>query len=174
MILIEQENPFDFPQIYYFVQTAFATADVKEGNEQDVVEKLRKSRNYVAELALVAKIDGEIVGYAMATKTPLCLPHTTKTVLNVGPVAVALPHRRQKIGSLLVQELLRRATQMDFESAFLAGNPNFYKHFGFVPTFTFGISCNVPVPPELAPNIMCIELKPNALANCQNGVVTLV
>ena len=59
---IRQENEIDYPAIYSLFQTAFETADVKDGTEQDFAVNLRNGPNYVPELALVAEIDDKIVG----------------------------------------------------------------------------------------------------------------
>ncbi|MGN1053159.1 MAG: hypothetical protein ACI4SH_07220, partial [Candidatus Scatosoma sp.] len=66
-----------------------------------------------------------------------------------------------------------RAKALGKTSVFLAGNPLFYARFSFVPAINYGIKCNVPVPDELLPNIMALELKEGALNGKQGGVVRL-
>ena len=41
MITIRQETPADHAEIYSLIQTAFASAEHRDGNEQDLVDALR-------------------------------------------------------------------------------------------------------------------------------------
>ena len=45
----------DHPSIYHLVRTAFATARVSDGTEQDFVLELRRRDTYRPELELVAE-----------------------------------------------------------------------------------------------------------------------
>jgi predicted N-acetyltransferase YhbS len=168
---IRPENPSDFTAIYDLVKTAFETAEVKDGSEQDLVNILRAdSSKYIPELALVAEQNGIIVGYIMLTRTWVQNDQSRHEVLYLAPVAVALEHRRQGIGSELIRTAMQKGKQMGFTSVFLAGNPAYYNRFGFVPTIRHNIKCNVDIPEELYPNIMTCELYPNAL----NGISGIV
>ena len=62
MITIRQETPADHAEIYSLIQTAFASAEHRDGNEQDLVDALRKSEAFIPELSLVAQLDGRIAG----------------------------------------------------------------------------------------------------------------
>ena len=63
---IRQATPKDFDAIYSLVKTAFQTAKVSDGGEQDFVLKLRKG-SYIPELELVAEEDGVLIGHIMLT-----------------------------------------------------------------------------------------------------------
>lgn len=67
-MLIRPEVPSDFSEVYRFVKKAFASAYVKDGSEQDFVEKLRAGAGYLPDLALVAEEAGGLVGYVMLTR----------------------------------------------------------------------------------------------------------
>ena len=51
----------DYSQIYSLVQTAFATAKVSDGTEQDFVLELRRRDTYRPELELVSEEDGQLI-----------------------------------------------------------------------------------------------------------------
>ena len=71
---IRQAKPEDFDAIYSLVKTAFQTAKVSDGDEQDFVLKLRKG-HYIPELELVAEEDGVLIGHIMPVSyTHLTLP----------------------------------------------------------------------------------------------------
>ena len=66
MLEIRQEKINDYEEVYSVVKTAFETAEHSDGNEQDLVIKLRKSDNFIPELSLVAIKDNKIVGYILS------------------------------------------------------------------------------------------------------------
>ena len=65
---IRQEREQDYPEIYRLVKEAFATAEHAGGNEQDLVEALRKGTAYLPELALVAEEEGVLAGHILLTR----------------------------------------------------------------------------------------------------------
>lgn len=170
---IRQENKNDYEAIYNFVKTAFETAKVKDGNEQDFVNSIRCSDNYIPELTLVAEDRGEIIGHIMLSKT--YVENEDKElfeVLYLAPVSVLLERRNQGIGSKLIYESFRRAKKMGYKSVFLAGDPAYYNRFGFVPTIKHNIKCSLEIPEELYENIMVCELVPDALDGI-SGIVKM-
>jgi predicted N-acetyltransferase YhbS len=160
---IRQENRNDYDTIYQLVRTAFETAKVKDGHEQDFVNSLRDSSKYIPELALVAEEDGSIIGHIMLSRT--CVENETGKfeALHLAPVSVVLEHRNQGVGSKLIQTAMKLATDMGFQAVFLAGDPAYYRRFGFVPTIRYGIKYSAEIPEELVDHIMVCELAPNAL-----------
>lgn len=46
-MIIRRETPEEFSQIYDLVKVAFETAKVSNGKEQDFVDQLRGSGNYI-------------------------------------------------------------------------------------------------------------------------------
>lgn len=169
-MIIRQENKNDFTTIYQLVKTAFETAEVKDGHEQDLVNELRNSNKYIHELALVAEQDEKIIGYIMLTKTNVENKTEKFEVLYLAPVAVAIEYRDQKVGSELICTAMKKAHDMGFKAVFLAGNPAYYNRFGFVPTIRHGIKCSVEIPKKLFESIMVCELYPQAL----NGISGIV
>lgn len=61
-VTIRPESPEDFPAIHDLVRRAFEHAEHADGDEQHLVDRLRRSREYIPELSLVAEEDGRIVG----------------------------------------------------------------------------------------------------------------
>jgi putative acetyltransferase len=172
MMIIRTEKASDYKSIYDFVKNAFETAEVKDGHEQDLVNRLRKSNKYIPELALVAEIESKIIGYIMISKTYVIQEGQRFEGLLLAPLAVDINYRNQKVGSQLIQKATEIAKQMEYKAIFLAGNPAYYNRFGFSPTIDYGIKCSMDIPEELYPNIMVLELFPNALKGIQ-GIVDL-
>lgn len=53
---IRPERPAEFAALYDFIKTAFSTARVADGDEQEFTDRLRAGEGYIPELALVAEI----------------------------------------------------------------------------------------------------------------------
>ncbi|PHV71792.1 GNAT family N-acetyltransferase [Sporanaerobium hydrogeniformans] len=158
--MIRQEQPTDYETIYEVIKTAFETAAVKDGDEQDYVSHLRKSSKYIPELALVAEKDGHIVGHIMLTKMVINGKEQTFDALLLSPLCVAYAYRNRGIGGKLIEKSFKLAREKGYSSVFLCGNPEYYSHFGFKETCAFGIINESNVPQKY---IMACELFPGAL-----------
>lgn len=160
-LTIRTENEKEFNQIYDFVRTAFETAKVSDGTEQDFVNQLRASGNYIPELALVAEINGSIVGHIMLTKYVVHNSDQNHDVLLLAPLAVGLDYRSQGVGSKLVINSFELAREMGFTAVVLVGDPGYYARFGFKCSADFGIHCDgIP-----AQYVQACELVEDSLSN---------
>lgn len=145
-MIIRQETKNDYSEIYNLIKTAFETAKVKDGDEQDFAVQLRASQNYIPELALVAEKDGKLIGHIMFTKLNIDTPNGVFEVLLLAPIAILLEYRSQGIGSLLIKEGFRLAKEMGYTAIFLCGDPAYYSKLGFKETSEFGVKngCSIP------------------------------
>ena len=164
---IRQENEKDFTKIYTLIKTAFETAEVSEGSEQDFADNLRQSAQYIPELALVAEQDGDIIGHIMLTRYSYKQNDQEKLVLLLAPLAVKIEYRNQGIGSKLITRSFEIACELGYTSIVLAGNPAYYSRFGFRPSIEYNISNTNGFPEE---NIMFKELTPGALAGGEGKI----
>ena len=81
---IRQETPKDYPEVYRLVKEAFASAEHADGNEQDLVEALRKGGAFLPGLSLGAGIDGRFAGPILFSK----VKHGGRTERALAPLAV--------------------------------------------------------------------------------------
>lgn len=169
-MLIRPEKPEEFPYLYDFVRTAFETAPVSDGNEQDFVDMLRESVNYVPDLALVVEKEGKIIGHIMLTKTYLTTSKGHLEALLLAPVSVLLEQRNKGTGTALIKEGIKRARAMGFGAIFLVGDPDYYARFGFKPVTSYGIRHSDDIPEKY---VMALELVFGALKDT-DGVVHIV
>ena len=102
---IRQATPKDFDAIYSLVKTAFQTAKVSDGGEQDFVLKLRKG-SYIPELELVAEEDGVLIGHIMLTGASIRENGGCFGTLLLAPLSVALEWRAKGIGTALIREAI--------------------------------------------------------------------
>lgn len=171
-MIIRPETKEDFGQIYDLVKTAFQTAKVADGDEQDFVNRLRAGGNYIPELALVAEKNDRLIGHIMLTKTCVINENSTDKdykfeALLLAPLAVLLEHRDQGVGSRLVNASMALAKDLGHSAVFLVGDPAYYHRFGFKPTAPYGIRPKSDIPEQY---VMVHELVPDAL-NGVNGTV---
>ena len=97
-MLIRKEEPKDYDIVYSVVKAAFKRAEHSDGNEQDLVNALRKGDAFIPDLSLVAEMDGKIVGHIMFTRAKV----EENTVLALAPLSVLPKYQRRGIGVSLI------------------------------------------------------------------------
>lgn len=160
----------DFDQIYELVKTAFETAQVSDGKEQDFVRKLRAGDTYLPELEFIAEEQGSIIGHVMMTKQTVETGRGAYTGVLVAPLCVASRHRDLGIGQKLMRYACKQAVKAGYEAAFLVGNPKYYSRFGFRETREFGIENGTEIPDEV---VMACELVEGALEGIKGRIVNM-
>ena len=83
-MVIRQEKAEDYEAVYHVVQEAFQNAEHTDGNEQNLVVALRKSKAFIPQLSLVAVEDQRVVGHILFTKAVV----NGVQVLALAPLAV--------------------------------------------------------------------------------------
>ncbi|GAB3415755.1 GNAT family N-acetyltransferase [Flindersiella endophytica] len=133
---IRAETPSDVAPIAELTAAAFGRADV----EVEMVERIRRSADFIPALSLVAEVDGELTGHCLISRLRLAGVEAPPVLL-LGPLSVAPARQRQGVGSLLVTtgiELARRTRAEPLIA--LLGIPEYYPRFGFRPAREFGIA----------------------------------
>ncbi len=153
-MLIRKEEPRDYETIYYVVKDAFHSAEHADGNEQDLVNALRKGEAFIPELSLVAEIDGKIVGHIMFTKATV----GENTVLALAPLSVLPEYQRKGIGISLIKTGHKIASELGYGYSIVLGSQNYYPKAGYLPAYRFGIKPPFDVPDE---NFMACKIKEN-------------
>lgn len=169
-MIIRQETKEEYQEIYNLVQTAFQTAKVADGDEQDFTVRLWNSENYIPELGLVAEQNGKLIGHILLTRMYVIQEDGSKfESLLIAPLSVLLEYRDQGVGSALIKEGLKRGREMGYKAVFLCGDPNYYHRFGFKSISEFGLT-NPDIP---EPYVMGYELEAGALDHV-TGIAKLV
>ncbi|MEL7564240.1 MAG: N-acetyltransferase [Dehalobacterium sp.] len=166
-MIIRRETSDEFSKIYDLVKIAFQTAKVLDGDEQDFVNQLRASDNYIPELALVAEKNGELIGHIMLTKTYIANDDSKFVTLLLAPISVALEFRNQGVGSSLIKESFKLAKEMGYTSVVLVGDPAYYHRFGLKASVSFGIRNKNDIPDEY---VMACELVSDALSGISGTI----
>ncbi|NBI67855.1 N-acetyltransferase [Pseudoflavonifractor sp. 60] len=137
----------DFPAVYELVKTAFQTARVSDGTEQDFVEQLRRREGFSLELA--AEREGALTGHVMLTETEVpCPPGQDPKewkFLMLAPLSVRLEDRGRGLGGALIGAAVQRT---EANAIFLVGDPGYYGRYGFENAVEFGFTNASGVPDQ--------------------------
>lgn len=136
----------DYPYIYQLVKTAFETAEVHDGNEQDFVYQLRAPDKHIPELEMVLEDNGELIGHIMLTKLCLIQKNRPTEALLAAPLCIKLEYRGRGWGGKLLTTALQKAETLRYSAVFLVGNPDYYGRFGFRQTGVWNIKNESAVP----------------------------
>lgn len=151
-MLIREETKNDYETVYEIVKKAFASAEHADGNEQDLVEALRKGEAYIKELSLVAEMDDKIVGHILFTKIKI----EDETELALAPLAVLPEYQNMGVGIALIQKGHQIAQNLGYHYSIVLGSEKYYPKAGYIPAERYGIKAPFEVPTE---NFMAFQLQ---------------
>lgn len=150
---IRPERAEDVAAVRRINEAAFDRPD-----EADLVDRLRE--RVPSYLALVAVLDGEVVGHIAFTPVTLDPARPGLDVRGLAPMAVLPRYQRAGVGSALVQAGLDACRRDGADGVVVLGHPDYYPRFGFEPAAAFGLASEYDVPPEA---FMVQALRPGAL-----------
>lgn len=140
MLKIRREAREDYGAVEKLTRRAFYNIYVPGCAEHYLVHIMREHEDFVPELALVAELDGEIIGNIMYTKAWLTdETGNEKEILTFGPVCVAPEHQRKGVGKQMMEESFRLARELGYEAIVIFGSPANYVSRGFVGCKKLGV-----------------------------------
>lgn len=147
-IIIENVMQKDYEKIKEVEKRAFSNVEHSGGDEHNLVERLRKEMQYHPEFEIVAKtLDGEIIGHAMLSEIKIIQDDGEVTIaLALAPIAVLPEYQSNGIGSRMIDYLQEEAKAANYVAISIAGDPNYYCRFGYVPASEFGIRAGFDIP----------------------------
>lgn len=151
---IRKEEEKDYKQIYEVNKLAF-----QQENESKLIEKIRKSKNFIPGLSIVAEIDNRIVGHILFSKIKI-IGASDYESLALAPMAVIPEFQKKGIGSELIKKGIAKAKELGFDSIIVLGHKEYYPRFGFQRASKWDIKCPFEVPEDV---FMAIELTEKAL-----------
>lgn len=135
--------------------------------EANLVNQLRSTRGFIAELSLVAEQDGEVVGHILFSVVHVATDSERVPILALAPMAVTPEHQKDGIGSQLVIHGLEQCRLLGYKAVVVVGHPEYYPRFGFAPAKDKGLTLQFDVPSEA---FMVYELVPDALSEIKGFV----
>ncbi|UAB78624.1 N-acetyltransferase [Erythrobacter sp. SCSIO 43205] len=126
-ITIRPEQAGDEQAIRALVTRAFEGHPYSDGDEQDVIDRLREDGDLL--LSLVAMDSEAILG--QITYSPAILMNGELGWVVLGPVAVEPSHQGQGIGRALIKEGEAIMKSRGVKGITVLGDPQIYSRFGF-------------------------------------------
>jgi putative acetyltransferase len=124
---IRLEEPGDEDAIRTMVARAFIGQPYADGDEQDVIDRLRADGDLLA--SLVAVKGATVIG--QVTYSPAILANGDTGWVVLGPVAVALEHQGRGVGRALIEAGEALMRERGAKGITVLGNPDLYRRFGF-------------------------------------------
>lgn len=124
-MILRPETAADAPAISRLVTEAFATAPHADGNEAEIVERLRAADALL--LSLVAEEDDSLIGHIAASAVTV---GETPGWACIAPVSVVPAHQRRGIGAALMRAALQALRDRGAGGVVILGDPAYYNRFG--------------------------------------------
>lgn len=168
-VIIRKETPEDYTSVIELTAKAFESMSFSDGDEDELVERLRKAPTFISDLSLVAELDGQVVGHILFS--PLVIDNGQQQFqsLVLGPVSVLPEYQKRGIGGQLIRAGHQKAKELGFQSVILIGHPEYYPRFEYKPASTLGIKTHYELPSDDV--FMAVELTEGALSNVSGMVV---
>lgn len=167
-LLVRQETSNDAAKVRELVKESFRTEPYSDHKEHDLVDRLRKSSQFIPELSLVAVLQENIIGYILLTLAGIKMDDRIYPTLALAPIAVHPEHQRSGVGTRLMVYAHQKAVELGYESIVLIGHQDYYPKFGYRLAQQFGIGFPFDVPQI---NSFVLELKEGALNGITGEVV---
>lgn len=147
-INIREELEKDYEVVERLTEEAFKSAEHSDGTEHLLVNRLRKSDDFIKELSLVAEDNGKVIAHLMLTKAKINNGDMSVETLALAPVSVIPEYQGKGIGSKLINVALESARRLGYKSVIVLGHDKYYPKFGFVPASKYEIKAPFDVPDE--------------------------
>ena len=131
-ITIRTETPSDFSAIRDLIVGVFHETYGSGEDEATLVELLRQRPGHGPNISLVAELEVVLVGHVFFSAVQL-ENHPDVPVCALAPLGVYGQHRRQGVGSQLVQRGVQECARQGYKAVFVTGSLEYYPRFGFVP-----------------------------------------
>lgn len=161
--LIRNETEKDYDKVEEITRQAFYNLYVPGCYEHYLVHVMRTHADFIPELALVAELDGRVIGSILYTKAWLMdATGSKKEILTFGPVCIVPGYQRQGYGKRLMEYSFRQAVALGYEAIVIFGDPANYVSRGFKSCKKFNVSLGDGTYPAA---MMVKELKTGALSD---------
>jgi putative acetyltransferase len=145
-VVIRTEREEDHLAIAEVVRGAF----VKHPDEvADFVERIRASKQFIPEFALVAEDSSGVIAHVMLSWVGV-EDGARERILNLTPMSVRPDRQRAGVGTQLIRDALGRAEASGEPAVMVEGIPAYYPRFGFERASTLGFVAPHPKIPDEA------------------------
>ena len=163
-VIIRLERKEEYREVENLVRESFWNVYCPGCLEHYVINQLRDDKAFVKELDFVMERNGRIIGQNMFMKAIIKVDDGRKIpILTMGPICITPELKRKGYGKILLDDSLRKATEMGFGAVCFEGNIDFYGKSGFTYASEYGIRYHGLPEGEDASFFLCKELIPGYL-----------
>jgi len=120
-------------------------------------------------LSLIALHDRSIVGHILFTKAEVTVFAEVESAI-LAPLAVEPGFQNRGVGGSLINEGLKRLSEVGVKLVFVLGHPSYYPKFGFEPAGRHGLDAPYPIPAAVEDAWMIQELSPGYIGRIKGKV----
>ena len=164
---IRHEQLEDHHQVALLIENAFRNEHFSDHQEQYLVDRLRKSPDFIPELSLVALFNEQLVGHVLLSKIEIKNSNNTSELLALVPVSVSPAYQKQGIGSALINAAHAKALELGFNAVLLLGQDTYFQRFGYEFTSKYNIEFPFDIPEKYC---LIKPLKKDGLNNVSGAV----
>lgn len=159
-LVIRLENKEERYEVECLVRDGFWNVYRPGCYEHLVINRLRKSEDFMPELDFVMELDGKIIGQNIFSKAVINADDGREIpIMTMGPICISPEHQREGYGKILLDYTLEKARNYGCGAVCFEGNIDFYGKSGFVPASEFGVRYHGLPEGEDASFFLCKELK---------------
>ena len=126
---IREERAGEEAAIREMVTRAFIGHPYSDGDEQDVIDRLRADGDLLLSLVAIDDASGAIIG--QITYSPAILANGDTDWVVLGPIAVEPAHQGKGIGRALIERGETIMRERGAKGITVLGDPQIYSRFGF-------------------------------------------
>ena len=130
----------NFTEVDKLIYNTFIHSKYGYRNESELVNKIRKSKNYVPELELVALNDSkQIIGYGLLSEVNIVKNCQNFVGLILAPLAVFSDNQGKEVGDILLTLLEYRAKKLGYNYISILDHTTYSPRFGYEPASKYQI-----------------------------------
>jgi putative acetyltransferase len=169
MLIIRNELENEYRTVEELTREAFWNRYVPGCNEHFCLHQLRGTPDFIAELDLVAELNGKLIGHILYTHAKIIDSQgQTHPVACFGPVSILPSLQGRGYGATLIRYSLEKARSLGFKAVFIYGDPRYYHRFGFRCAEKYDITTSEG---KYAVGLMALELLPSVLKDISGRFV---
>lgn len=168
-IIIRLEEESDYRRVEEIAREAFWNLYFPGAHEHIVVNKIRKSPDFIKKLTYVIEVDGKVEGAIFYTNSKIIDKKGVEyNTISFGPVFISPKWHRKGLGRKLITYTIEKAKDMGYRAIITLGYPYHYEPYGFLGGKKYGICMG---DMQYYCGLLVLPLFENSLENIQGYVV---